>query len=70
MHYAKAGPDDLLMSIQVTNAGPEAETIHVLPTAWFRNTWAWGDDEPKPGLRGVRRPVGRHRAPDRRAPWS
>ena len=51
MHYAKAGPDDLLMSIQVTNQGPEAETIHVLPTAWFRNTWSWGDDEPRPGLR-------------------
>jgi len=51
VHYAKAGPDDLLMAIQVTNAGPEAETIHVLPTAWFRNTWSWGDDEPRPGLR-------------------
>ena len=52
VHYAKASPDDLLMAIQVTNAGPEAETIHVLPTAWFRNTWSWGDtDEPRPGLR-------------------
>ena len=51
VHYAKAGPDDLLMAIQVTNAGPEAETIHVLPTAWFRNTWSWGDDEARPALR-------------------
>ena len=51
VHYAKAGPDDLLMAIQVTNAGPEAETIHVLPTAWFRNTWSWGDGEPRPALR-------------------
>jgi hypothetical protein len=49
--YAKAGPDDLLMAIQLTNKGPEAETIHVLPTAWFRNTWAWGDDGGRPGLR-------------------
>ena len=39
------------MAIQVTNAGPEADTIHVLPTAWFRNTWSWGDDEPRPALR-------------------
>ena len=46
VHYAKAGPDDLLMVIQLTNAGPEADTIHVLPTAWFRNTWSWGQDEP------------------------
>jgi hypothetical protein len=51
VHYAKAGPDDLLMAIQVTNAGPETETLHVLPTAWFRNTWSWDDDEPRPGLR-------------------
>ena len=53
VHYAKAGADDLLMAIQLTNKGPEAETIHVLPTAWFRNTWAWDPDpgEPKPALR-------------------
>ena len=44
--YAKAGPDDLLMAIQVTNAGPEADTLHVLPTAWFRNTWSWDATEP------------------------
>jgi hypothetical protein len=40
--YAKAGAHDLLMRIRVTNAGPEAATIHVLPTLWYRNTWAWG----------------------------
>ena len=53
VHYAKAGPDDLLMSIQVTNAGPETETLHVLPTAWFRNTWSWDAEqsEPRPALR-------------------
>jgi len=51
VHYAKAGPDDLLMAIQVTNAGPEADTLHVLPTAWFRNTWAWDTGRAKPGLR-------------------
>ncbi|MGH3255303.1 MAG: MGH1-like glycoside hydrolase domain-containing protein [Streptosporangiaceae bacterium] len=48
--YAKAGPDDLLMSISVTNAGPETETLHVLPTSWFRNTWSWEDDGDKPVL--------------------
>jgi len=40
--YAKAGPDDLCMRIQVHNRGPEQATVHVLPTLWFRNTWAWG----------------------------
>ena len=50
VHYAKADPHDLLMSIQVTNAGPEADTLHVLPTAWFRNTWSWEFNAPKPEL--------------------
>ncbi len=47
--YAKDGPDDLLMRISVTNAGPEPATLHVLPTAWFRNTWAWGTGDAEPG---------------------
>ncbi len=51
VHYAKAGPDDVLMAVQLTNAGPQADTVHVLPTAWFRNTWSWGDNEPRPSLR-------------------
>jgi hypothetical protein len=51
VHYAKAGPDDLLMAIQVTNAGPETDTIHLLPTTWFRNTWSWGGDELRPSMR-------------------
>jgi hypothetical protein len=49
-HYAKADPDDLLMAITVTNAGPDTETLHVLPTAWFRNTWSWDYDSVKPAL--------------------
>ena len=40
--YAKADAHDLLMRIRVTNAGPQAATVHVLPTLWYRNTWAWG----------------------------
>jgi hypothetical protein len=47
--YAKAGAHDLLMRIRVTNAGPDEATIHVLPTLWYRNTWAWG----LPGLDAV-----------------
>ena len=40
--YAKADFDDLLIRITVTNRGPDAAPIHVLPTLWFRNTWVWG----------------------------
>jgi len=40
--YAKAGPDDLWMRLTLTNHGPQPAPLHVLPTLWFRNTWAWG----------------------------
>ena len=50
VHYAKADGDDVLMRVQVTNAGPDADTVHVLPTAWFRNTWSWEVGAPKPRL--------------------
>ena len=50
MHYAKAGPDDLLMAVSVTNAGPDSDTLHVLPTAWFRNTWSWEADGKRPSM--------------------
>ncbi|MEO7290902.1 MAG: glucosidase, partial [Terrimesophilobacter sp.] len=41
--YAKAGAHDLLMRITLDNVGPDAATISVLPTLWFRNTWSWSD---------------------------
>jgi hypothetical protein len=50
VRYAKAGPDDLLMAISVTNAGPDSDTLHVLPTAWFRNTWSWEADARRPAM--------------------
>ena len=46
--YAKATPDDICIRIDVTNRGPEPAPIHVLPTLWFRNTWAWGRDHRRP----------------------
>jgi mannosylglycerate hydrolase MGH1-like protein len=39
--YAKAGCDDILIRITITNRGAAAQ-LHVLPTVWLRNTWAWG----------------------------
>ncbi|MFC6007837.1 MGH1-like glycoside hydrolase domain-containing protein [Angustibacter luteus] len=49
--HAKADPHDLLMEVSVTNAGPDAAALHVLPHLWFRNTWAWDVDAPRPSLR-------------------
>ncbi len=53
VEYAKEGPDDLLVRITVCNRGPEAARLCVLPTLWFRNTWSWGDEGPKPSLRAA-----------------
>jgi hypothetical protein len=50
VEYAKASPEDVLVRITATNRGPEPATLHLLPTLWFRNTWSWGEDTPKPSL--------------------
>src|SRR2546422_48469 len=51
VEYAKAAADDILIRLSVANRGPEAAELHLLPTAWFRNTWSWGKDVPRPNLR-------------------
>lgn len=52
--YAKGSANDILIRLTVANRGPTAATIHLLPTLWFRNTWAWGCDSegcwPKPAM--------------------
>ncbi|HZM11679.1 MAG TPA: hypothetical protein VFC15_15840 [Candidatus Limnocylindrales bacterium] len=53
VEYAKESPEDLLIQISVSNRGPEAATLHVLPTLWFRNTWTWWAGTPKPSLKQV-----------------
>ena len=50
VQYAKADPTDILARITVRNAGPEAATIHVLPTIWFRNEWSYDPAGPRPTL--------------------
>ena len=44
IEYAKAGEEDILIKITVHNRGNETAALNVLPTIWFRNTWAWGYD--------------------------
>jgi hypothetical protein len=51
VEYAKAAPEDILIRIQVSNRGPDAAALHLLPTIWFRNTWADGLDVRRPRLR-------------------
>jgi hypothetical protein len=53
VEYAKQTPEDILIKISVINRSPEPATQHVLPTQWFRNTWTWWPDTPKPLLKQV-----------------
>src|SRR5262245_14383386 len=48
VEYAKASPEDILIRLTVHNRGPEVARLRVLPTLWFRNTWLWGEAQPKP----------------------
>src|SRR5256714_1278348 len=57
IEYAKATPRDILIRISATNRGSEPAPLHLLPTLWFRNRWAWGDDSPRPELRAVDSPA-------------
>jgi hypothetical protein len=50
VEYAKADSNDILILITVHNRGEEEAYLHVLPTLWFRNTWAWGYDDYQPQL--------------------
>jgi hypothetical protein len=50
VEYAKASPHDVLIKISVANRGPEAATLQLLPTLWFRNTWNSSENGTKPLL--------------------
>lgn len=53
VEYAKASPEDILMQITICNRGPDAATLHLLPTFWFRNTWASNGASSRPMLRQI-----------------
>jgi Glycosyl hydrolase family 63 C-terminal domain len=53
VEYAKESPEDVLIRISIFNRGPEAADVHVLPTLWFRNTWAGRAKSPRPSIRRV-----------------
>src|SRR5512147_2956618 len=54
VEYAKPSPEDILIRITIENRGPEAATLHVLPTLWFRNVWTWSPEVSNPTLRQVK----------------
>ena len=44
VEYAKDGPEDLCVRVEVCNRGPEDSEIHLIPQLWFRTIWGWGKD--------------------------
>ncbi|RFM28873.1 MGH1-like glycoside hydrolase domain-containing protein [Deminuibacter soli] len=54
VEYAKGNPEDILIKLTIHNRGAADAPIHVLPTLWFRNTWAWGYDDTRPLLQAAR----------------
>ena len=53
IEYAKADQEDILCRISAVNRGPDPAPLHILPHLWFRNTWSWGYDRPRPELRAL-----------------
>lgn len=52
VEYAKADVNDILVRITIHNRGPETATLHLMPTLWFRNRWAWGrKNRPQPWMK-------------------
>ncbi|MDD4913456.1 MAG: glucosidase [Methylococcales bacterium] len=48
--YAKHSPETILCRVNIANRGPQAASLHVLPTLWYRNVWSWGDGQQRPQL--------------------
>ena len=50
VEYAQSTPGDILMRVTAVNRGPDPARIVLLPQIWFRNTWSWVPDSPRPML--------------------
>jgi hypothetical protein len=50
VEYAKASPEDIAIRITVSNRGPDTAAFDLLPTIWFRNTWSWKEESPRPSM--------------------
>ena len=48
--YAKRDANDVFIRVTIENRGPEAKTLYLLPSLWFRNTWSWKYSAYKPKL--------------------
>ncbi len=51
IEYAKTSDEDISIKITAHNRGDQESPLHILPTLWFRNTWSWEENAPKPQLK-------------------
>jgi hypothetical protein len=55
IEYAKADPEDTLIRLTVSNRGPAAAELTVVPTLTLRNNWSWRNlergDDTRPWMR-------------------
>jgi hypothetical protein len=50
IEYANNEVEDILCRITAINRSHETAPIHILPHLWYRNTWSWGYDSPRPEI--------------------
>jgi hypothetical protein len=50
IEYAKAEPEDILIKIGIFNRGKDRAELTVLPTLWYRNTWAFRKTKTRPDI--------------------
>ncbi len=50
VEYAKASADDILIRITACNRGAAAAPLHLVPTLWYRNDWAWAVGRQRPKI--------------------
>ncbi len=55
IEYAKNSPNDILIKITVHNFSTKKAQLVLMPTIWFRNTWAWGYDDYQPQLSSMKK---------------
>ncbi|MBC7000682.1 glucosidase [Cytophaga sp. FL35] len=51
--YAKAGEEDMLIRISISNRGPQSAPISLLPTLWIRNFWSFTGMNQKPVIKKI-----------------
>lgn len=57
VEYAKTRPEEMLIQLTIANRGPDAASLDLLPTLWFRNTWSWDPKVQKPSMNLVEKSI-------------